>query len=95
MPRGQRTSRGERAPRREPEGPRFEAKEPEQDPGFDDPDDTKFGKKQEKLGRSLSLTPPCCTQHLAPRGWMCMQYVAWKPVLYRRRASHLESSSFA
>ena len=51
MPRGQRTSRGERAPRREPEGPRFEAKEPEQDPGFDDLDDTKFGKKQEKLGR--------------------------------------------
>ena len=41
----------ERAPRREPEGPRFEAKEPEQDPGFDDLDDTKFGKKQEKLGR--------------------------------------------
>ena len=43
--------RRQRSQQNAEEGPRFEATEPEQASGFDDLDETKYGRKQEKFGR--------------------------------------------
>ena len=57
MPRGarERARRRDRGVEGDQEGPKFEPKAPEQKPGFDDLNETKLGKKAEKLSRFAGL----------------------------------------
>ena len=51
MRRGRGRGRGGAGSSNQEEGPTFEAKAPEQEAGFDDLEQTKFGKRQEKLSK--------------------------------------------